>query len=290
MTPFDQWDYDGVNENILEDMTVDGKPRKTLVHFDRNGFAYVLDRTDGTLLRAHKFVTVNWAEKVDLKTGRPVKVYEHSPLLIGKNTQACPSAMGGKDQQPASVDPKEPNIFYVPTNNWCMEDEPQARTHTQQGTVYVFANVYMYEEKPGIAGKLKKFDVLTGKTIWEIPDRYPNWSGTLNTDGGLVFYGSLGGDFRAVDRKTGKIVWHQKLGSGVIGNPISYEIKGKQYISVFAGIGGWIGLPVTAGLDFSDKFGAIGATAMAKATKLNLVPQGGMLYTFRLPEHAAAAQ
>ena len=80
MTPFDQWDYDGINEPVLVDMEVDGKMRKTLVHFDRNGFAYVLDRTDGTLLRAHNYVTVNWAEKIDLKTGRPVKVAEHSPL------------------------------------------------------------------------------------------------------------------------------------------------------------------------------------------------------------------
>ena len=101
MTPFDQWDYDGVNENILVDFpNIDGKPVKALVHFDRNGFAYVLDRSDGELLRANKFVAVNWAERIDLKTGRPVKVYEHSPLKIGVNTQACPSAMGGKDQQP----------------------------------------------------------------------------------------------------------------------------------------------------------------------------------------------
>ncbi len=169
MTPFDQWDYDGVNELILVDMTVDGKPRKVLVHFDRNGFAYVLDRTDGTLLRANKFVTVNWAEKIDLKTGRPIKVAEHSPFKIGVNTQACPSAMGGKDQQPAAVDPNDPTKFYVPTNNWCMEDEPQQRSHTQQGTVYVFANVYMYPEKPGITGKFKKFDVLTGKSDWKFP-------------------------------------------------------------------------------------------------------------------------
>jgi PQQ-dependent dehydrogenase (methanol/ethanol family) len=289
MTPFDQWDYDGVNENILVDMpNVDGKPRKALVHFDRNGFAYVLDRTDGTLLRANKFVTVNWAEKIDLKTGRPVKIPEHSPFKIGVNTQACPSAMGGKDQQPASVDPKDPTEFYVPTNNWCMEDEPQARTHTQQGTVYVFANVYMYPEKPGVTGKLKKFDVLTGKTAWEIPDPYPNWSGTLNTDGGLVFYGSLGGDFRAVDRKDGKVLWQRKLGSGVIGNPIAYKINGKEYVSVFSGIGGWIGLPITAGLDLDDKFGAIGASAMAKAAGLSKIPMGGTLYTFSIPTKVAS--
>ena len=283
MTPFDQWDYDGVNENILVDMPdVDGKARKALVHFDRNGFAYVLDRTDGTLLRANKFVTVDWAEKVDLKTGRPVKVREHSPFEVGRNTPACPSAMGGKDQQPCSVDPKDPTKFYCPTNNWCMEDEPQERTHTQQGTVYVFANVYKYPEKPGIAGKLKKFDVLAGKADWEIPDPYPNWGGTLNTDGGLVFYGSNNGDFRAVDRKTGKILWTKRLGSGIIGNPITYKVKGKQYVSIFAGLGGWIGIPVTAGLDMDDKYGAIGATAMAKATGLDKIPQAGMLYTFRL--------
>ncbi len=282
MTPFDQWDYDGVNENILTDMDIDGKKVKALTHFDRNGFAYVHDRTNGTLLRASKFVTVDWAEKVDLKTGRPVKVYEHSPFEVGRNVTVCPSAMGGKDQQPCSVDPKEPHKFYCPTNNWCMEDEPQERTHTQQGTVYVFANVYMFPEKPGIAGKIKKFDVLTGKADWEIPDPYPNWSGTMVTDGGLMFYGSKSGHFRAVDRNSGKVLWQKKLGSGIIGNPITYKVGGKQYVSIFAGLGGWIGIPVTAGLDMNDKFGAIGATAMAKATGLDKIPQGGMLYTFRL--------
>ena len=283
-TPFDQWDYDGINEVILVDNIKDssGKPHKGLVEFDRNGFAYVLDRSDGTLLHAHKYVTTNWAEKVDMKTGRPVKVAEHSPLLPQANTQACPSAMGGKDQQPASVDPNDPEFFYVPTNNWCMELNPQERSHTQQGTVYVFANVFMYPEKPGVTGKIKKFNVVTGETKWEIPDQYPNWGGTLTTAGGLMFYGSLGGDFRAVDRETGKVLWSRKLGSGIIGNPITYSVKGKQYVSVWSGIGGWIGLPVTAGLDLNDKFGAIGATAMTKAAGLNHIPQGGTLYTFKV--------
>ncbi|HML28075.1 MAG TPA: PQQ-dependent dehydrogenase, methanol/ethanol family [Hyphomicrobium sp.] len=284
MTPFDQWDYDGVNESILVNMNVDGRDRKTLVHFDRNGFSYVLDRTDGTLLRANKYVTVSWAEKIDLHTGRPIKVREHSPLERGRNVNACPSAMGGKDQQPCSVDPAEPSKFYCPTNNWCMELEPQERSHTQQGTVYVFANVYMFPEKPGVTGKVKKFDVLTGKTDWEIPDPYPNWGGTLNTAGGLMFYGSLGGDFRAVDRSNGNVLWDRKLASGIIGNPITYKVNGKQYVSILCGIGGWIGVPVTAGLDLNDKFGAIGSTAMTKAAKLDKIPQGGTLFTFRVME------
>ena len=111
---------------------------------------------------------------------------------------------------------------------------------------------------------------------------YPNWGGALVTDGGLAFYGSLNGDFRAVDRASGKVLWQRRLGSGIIGNPIAYKIAGKEYISVWSGIGGWIGLPVTAGLDLSDKFGAIGATAMTKAANLDKIPMGGTLYTFRV--------
>jgi glucose dehydrogenase len=142
----------------------------------------------------------------------------------------------------------------------------------------------MYPEKPGTTGKIKKYDVLTGKTVWEIPDPYPNWSGTMVTDGGLMFYGSLGGDFRAVDRNSGKVLWSRKLGSGIIGNPIAYKVGGKQYIGVYSGIGGWIGLPVTAGLDLADKFGAIGATAMTKAAGLQHIAQGGELNVFRIYE------
>ena len=142
----------------------------------------------------------------------------------------------------------------------------------------------MYPEKPGTTGKVIKYDVLTGKTAWEIPDPYPNWGGTMVTGGGLMFYGSLGGDFRAVDRKSGKVLWSRKLGSGIIGNPATWKTGGKQYVGVYSGIGGWIGLPVTAGLDLSDKFGAIGATAMTKAAGLQFIPQGGELNVFRVME------
>lgn len=99
-----------------------------------------------------------------------------------------------------------------------------------------------------------------------------------------MFYGSLGGDFRAVDRESGKVLWSRKLSSGVIGNPAAWKLGGHQYVGVYSGIGGWIGLPVTAGLDLSDKFGAIGATAMAKASGLNLIPQSGEINVFRVFE------
>ena len=132
MTPFDQWDYDGINENMLTDMNVDGKKVKALTHFDRNGFAYVLDRTDGTLLRATKYVTTDWAEKVDLKTGRPIKVRDHSPLEVGRNVSACPSAMGGKDQQPGAVDPKKATSSTCPPTTGAWSWSPRsARTRTR---------------------------------------------------------------------------------------------------------------------------------------------------------------
>ncbi len=284
MTPFDQWDYDGVNENILVDMNVDGKTRKALVAL----------RPQRLRLRArpHRRHAAARQQVRDRELGREDRP-EDRPSGEGAralSARAWPQRLGlpvgdGRQGPAAGVRRSaEPNKFYVPTNNWCMELEPQERTHTQQGTVYVFANVYMYPEKPGITGKVKKFDVLTGKTEWEIPDPYPNWGGTLVTDGGLMFYGSLGGDFRAVDRKTGKVLWYRKLASGIIGNPITYKVKGKQYVSILAGIGGWIGVPVTAGLDLNDKFGAIGATAMTKAANLDKIPQAGTLFTFRVME------
>jgi PQQ-dependent dehydrogenase (methanol/ethanol family) len=282
MTPFDQWDYDGVNEPILVDMEIDGKMTPALVHFDRNGFAYVLDRRDGTLLRAHKYVNVDWAEKIDLKTGKPVKVKAHSPFTKGLATKASPSAMGGKDQQPCAVDPNKPNIFYCPTNNWYMELDPQERGHTQQGLPYVFANVAMKPEKPGNLGVFKAFDVLTGKTLWQVNEKFPTWAGALVTDGGLVFYGTLDGWFRAVDRDTGKVLWSRKLSSGIIGNAITYKVGGHQYVSVFSGVGGWIGLPVTAGLDPSDPYGALGAAGLAFSNGFEKIPLGGTVYTFRV--------
>jgi PQQ-dependent dehydrogenase (methanol/ethanol family) len=284
-TPFDQWDYDGINENILVEL--DGKP--VLVNFDRNGFAYVLDRRDGTLLHAHKYVNVDWAERIDMKSGRPVKVKAHSPFDIDKPVKASPSAMGGKDQQPCAVDPKEPKIFYCPTNNWYMEDEPKTRGAIMTGIPYVFANVAMKAEKPGNLGVFKAFDVTTGKSKWEIHEQFPTWGGALVTDGGLVFYGTLDGWFRAVDKDTGKVLWSKKLSSGIIGNPITYKVAGHQYVSVFTGIGGWIGLPIAGGLDPSDPYGALGAVGLAYASGFDKIPTGGSLFTFRVDTGQPAA-
>jgi len=145
------------------------------------------------------------------------------------------------------VDPSDPTNFYVPTNNWCMELEPQARSHTTQGTVYVFANVYMYPEKPGVTGKFKKFNVVTGKTEWEIRirTRTGRCAGNRRRVGVLRQPGRRLPRRRSRDRQSGVV---EETWLRIIGNPITYSVKGKQYVSVWSGIGGWIGLPVTAGL------------------------------------------
>ncbi len=146
MTPFDEWDFDGVNEMILADIDVKGKPTKALVHFDRNGFGYTLDRVTGALLVAEKYdPTVNWATHVDMKTGRPQVVAKYSTAQNGPdvNTKGiCPAALGTKDQQPASFDPQT-KLFYVPTNHVCMDYEPFKVEYTA-GQPYVGATLSMY--------------------------------------------------------------------------------------------------------------------------------------------------
>lgn len=124
--------------------------------------------------------------------------------------------------------------------------------------------------------------MVEGKSKWEIKEKFPVWSGTLVTDGGLVFYGTLDGWFRAVDKDTGKKLWEMKLPSGIIGNPIAYKANGHQYVAVFSGIGGWIGLPVAAGLDPADPYGALGAAGLAFGAGFDKIPLGGMVHTFRI--------
>jgi lanthanide-dependent methanol dehydrogenase len=283
MTPLDESNHDGVNENILVDMIVDGISRKCVVHFDRNGFAFVLDRTDGTVLRGDGMQALDVPESIAGRTTQQPKIPVESPTAR-RDGAACASALGGTDHQPCALDPADPSKFYCPTNNWCREDEPQELPHIERGSVYVVANVRMYPQNPGTTGKFKKLDVLTGASEWEIPDSYPNWGGALVTDGGLVFYGSLSGDFRAVERNSGKIVWHRKLGLGIVGDPVTYEVKGRQYISVWSGVGRWIRLPGPVGLDLSDEYGAIDSKNAANAAEYKKMPQGGTLYTFRLQD------
>jgi len=237
-TPADNWDFDSTQEMILTDLTIGGKSRKALVHFDKNGFVFSLDRTTGELLAAHPYVPVNWAKSIDLKTGRPVV---HSSKMTGESKgnikNICPTLEGGKNQQPAAYSPVT-KLFYVPTNNMCM-DYAGAKVSYIAGAPYIGATTPYYPGEGGNMGAFIAFDPVTGKKAWEVKEPYPVWSGALVTAGGVAFYGTLDGWFKSVDARTGKVLSKFKVGSGVIGNPIAFQgPDGKQYVAVYAGFGG----------------------------------------------------
>jgi len=283
MTPHDEWDYDGINEMILADIKVKGKDRKTVVHFDRNGFGYTLDRVTGELLVAEKFdPAVNWATHVDMKTGRPKVVAKYSTEQNGEDvnsTNICPAALGSKDQQPAAFSPKT-SLFYVPTNHVCMDYEPFKVSYTA-GQPFIGATLSMYPPKgEQNMGNFIAWDAATGKIKWSNKERFSVWSGALATAGDVVFYGTLEGYLKAVDAKTGKELYKFKTPSGIIGNVMTYKHKGKQFVGVLSGIGGWAGIGLAAGLtDPQAGLGAVGGyAALHNYTRL-----GGQLTVFALP-------
>ena len=288
MTPHDEWDYDGVNEMILTDQQIDGRPRKLLTHFDRNGLGYTLDRETGELLVAQKFdPKVNWTTGVDMnksspKYGRPSVVSQYSTDQNGEdhNTKdICPAALGSKDEQPAAYSP-ETQLFYVPTNHVCMDYEPFRVSYTA-GQPYVGATLSMYPPSgDSNMGNFIAWDGKTGKIVWSDPELFSVWSGALATAGGVVFYGTLEGFLKAVDAKTGKELYKFKTPSGIIGNVMTYEHKGKQYVAVLSGVGGWAGIGLAAGLtEPHEGLGAVGGYAALS----NYTALGGQLTVFALP-------
>ena len=289
MTPFDEWDFDGINEPVLVDIPVGGKDRKVAVHFDRNGFAYTWDRATGELLVAQKYdPKVNWATEVvmDPKSpqyGRPQVVSKYSTFQNGQdvNTKGvCPAALGSKDEQPVAFSPVT-KLFYVPTNHVCMDYEPFKVSYTA-GQPYVGATLSMFPapDSHGGMGNFIAWDAGAGKIVWSKPEQFSVWSGALTTDGGVAFYGTLEGYLKAVDQKDGKELFKFRTPSGIIGNVFTYEHKGKQYVGVFSGVGGWAGIGLAAGLtNPTDGLGAVGGYAgLSNYTRL-----GGSLTMFSLP-------
>ncbi|OAP44147.1 methanol dehydrogenase [Sinorhizobium saheli] len=269
MTPHDEWDYDGVNEMILVDaMEINGQPRDVLVHFDRNGFGYTLDRATGELLVAKKYdPTVNWATEVVMdpnsdQYGRPQVVAKYSTEQNGEDvntTGVCPAALGTKDQQPATYSPKT-KLFYVPTNHVCMDYEPYKVSYTA-GQAYVGATVNMYPtpDSHGGMGNFIAWDAAKGEIVWSKPEKFSVWSGALATAGDVIFYGTLEGYIKAVDT-AGNELYKFKTPSGIIGNINTFEHDGKQYVAVLSGVGGWAGIGLAGGL-----LGAEGAAAWQQA-------------------------
>src|SRR3979411_2261075 len=256
MTPHDEWDYDGVNEMILSDQTIGGAARKVLTHFDRNGLGYTLDRVTGELLVADKFDPKgNWTSGVDMDKssptyGRPKVLDQYSTDKQGEdhnNKGICPAALGSKDEQPGAYSP-DTQLFYGATNDACMDYEP-LKVGYPAGQPYVGAALSMYPP-PGETnmGNFIAWDGKTGKIVWSNKEQFSAWGGALATAGGVVFYGTLEGYLKAVDAKTGKELYKFKTPSGIIGNVMTYEHGGKQYVAVLSGVGGWAGIGLAAGL------------------------------------------
>jgi PQQ-dependent dehydrogenase (methanol/ethanol family) len=288
MTPHDEWDFDGVNEMILTDQTIGGTARKLLTHFDRNGLGYTLDRVTGELLVAEKYdPKVNWTSGVDMNKnsptyGRPAVLKTASTDQAGEDVNVkniCPAALGTKDEQPAAYSP-DTQLFYVPTNHVCMDYEP-FRVRYTAGQPYVGATLSMYPPQGEThMGNFIAWDGKAGKIVWSNKEQFSVWSGALATAGGVVFYGTLEGYLKAVDAKSGKELYKFKTPSGIIGNVMTYDHGGKQYVAVLSGVGGWAGIGLAAGLtDPTAGLGAVGGYAALS----NYTALGGSLTVFTLP-------
>ncbi len=266
-TRADAWDYDGVNESVLADLNIDGQPLPALMHADRNGFFYVADRRTGRLISAEPFVHVTWAKGINLESGDPIEVAGMRPTQTKMVDNICPSALGGKNWQPMSYDPGT-RLVYLTANNLCM-DAKEDKVEYHNGLLYLGLNPFkIYAGPGGFEGQLIAWDPVKHAPAWSVKE--PIWfnGGVLTTGGGLVFYGTFDGWFKAVDSRSGKVLWKFRVGSGVGAAPMTYEIGGKQYVALVAGrsvtIPGWLG--------------KLGAEAAAKT------PESGMLFVFALDQ------
>jgi alcohol dehydrogenase (cytochrome c) len=267
MSPNDPFDYDGVNEWIIADLAIGGSPHKVIMQANRNGFLYVIDRTTGKLLAANPFVKVTWADRIDPTTGRPVWSEDTKRIVEnGGKVRVYPSVSGGKNWAPMSFN-LTTGLLYVNTLDFGMDYETapaEQIANLKPGQPHYgvkFPRVF----DPDKRGYLRAIDPLTGKAKWEVPFKSPNIAGTLVTAGGLVFTGQQTGEFMAFDSGTGKLLWQFQTPSGIVGQPITWERDGKQYVTITSGIGG------VYALKFGDP-------------NLAHVPAGGTLWTFKLFE------
>jgi alcohol dehydrogenase (cytochrome c) len=280
MSPHDDHDYDGVNENILLDLNIGGRVRKVLAHPDRNARLYLIDRATGEVVSAEAFANQNTSEGVDAKTGR-LKIVAAKTTGQKTTRGMCPAPPGAKDWQPSAFSPRT-NLIYIPHNNLCF-DMQGSQANYIAGTPYVGATVKMFPGPGGHRGEFTAWDPVKGQAAWKITEEFPAWSGAAVTAGDVVFYGTMEGWFKALDARSGSLLWQFKTGSGIIGQPVVYKgPDGKEYVAVLSGVGGWSGAVVSGGLNPVDGTGALGfVNAMADLGKHTT--KGGMLYVFALP-------
>ena len=275
-TPREGWDYDGVNEVVAYNDR-DGNMR--LATADRNGFFYVLDAEDGGFISATPFVKdITWADGID-ENGRPIFNEDNRPgdptaAADGKKGDvifASPSFLGGKNWMPMAFSQKTGN-FYVPSNEWGMDIWNEPITY-KKGAAYLGAGFTIKPNYEDHIGSLKAIDPDTGDLVWEYKNDAPLWGGVMTTGGGLVFTGTPEGKFIALDDETGEILWEFQTGSGIVGQPVTWEMDGEQYGTIVSGWGGAV--PLWGG---------------EVAKKVNYLNQGGTVWTFKLPKELASLQ
>jgi len=267
-TPHDEWDFDGVNENVLVNVPYNGERHDALVHLDRNGFGYTIDRLTGQVLVAQPFADENWADRVDLHTGKPVVRDQKHARIDTEVKDICPTHVGFKDWQPAAFSPRT-GLLYAAVFNVCM-DLTNHNVSYIPGTPFDGMEMKFHPGPGGNWGGFIAWDPANGRKVWEIKEPMMTMSGVLATAADLVFYGTADGWFRAVDAWSGKVLWSHKLGSGVIGQPISYlGPDGHQFVAVFSGIGGVV--------------------SQVMHSKPGFTPRGGTLYVFALDEQLREA-
>ncbi len=288
LTPHDNWDYDATNEYTVVDLQIKGVTRKTLVHFSKNGFAYVFDRVTGEVISATPYADgLNWATKVDLTTGLPevVDAERTHQGLITKNE--CPSDIGAKDWQYSTYSPST-GLFYIGINNYCQNYQPLLTLYLA-GTPFFGVNSTLSPSPHAGAnlGAVVAWDPVQAKAIWSHPETLPvQGPGTLSTAGDLVFYGTLDNHFKALDAKTGALLWETKVECGIVSNPVAFlGADGHERVAFYTGVNG-----CPAGSNFGDSVGAHipGAAVEARALYAALPPpaantvKSGYVHVFKL--------
>ena len=280
-SPHDEHDYDGVNEAVLVEVPWQGRMRKALLHPERNGYVYLMDRVTGEVLSAEPFAHINTSDGVDLKTGRLRYNPAKKPRMGVVVRDGCPASPGAKDWQPSAFSPRT-GLLYIPHNNLCQDYEALEANYIA-GTPYVGMNVRMKAGPGGHRGEFTAWDPVAMRPAWKLKERFPVWSGALATAGDVVFYGTMDGWFRAVDARTGTLLWQYRTGSGIISQPVTYRgPDGKQYVAVVSGVGGWAGAIVAGTLDARDSTAALGFAA-AMTDLPQHTAKGGTVHVFALP-------
>jgi alcohol dehydrogenase (cytochrome c) len=237
-TPNDIYDVDATDENVLADLQVGGQLRKVMIQANKNGFLYVLDRTNCKLIAAHPYVRVNWASHIDLATGRPVLTDVHKRFLAGEEVEIWPSR--GTNAVPIAFNPTTGLVYAstwnVPRIQQLAPPKPSVAGGTSTG---VISKLLPPTQTGDVFGHFAAINPLTGEKKWEIPlTDLPSSAGMLATGGGLVFTGKLTGEFIALDEATGKTLWQFQTGSSVNSTAITYTHKGRQYVTIASGLGG----------------------------------------------------